>query len=214
MLYITIMTGLIALYFLIFIEIVDELQEGELFDFDNVITNYIQVPFDDQMTEFVTQLTFLGSVTWIVAVISVTSLFLVLLNRRPYAVYLILTSSCGGVINWGLKYIFQRERPDIAPLLSVSGYSFPSGHSMGSVILYGSLAIICMRLIQNKWITGLIWFMAFLVSFMIGLSRIYLGVHFPSDVVAGFVAGAAWLSISALVLRYLEYKMPKRYIRQ
>lgn len=207
------MSGLIALYFLIFIEIVDELQEGELFDFDNMITNYIQVPFNDQMIEYVKQLTFLGSVTWIVAVISVTSLLLVLFNRRHYAIYLILTSSCGGLFNWGLKYIFQRERPDIAPLLSVSGYSFPSGHSMGSVILYGSLAIICMRLIQNKWKTGLIWFLAFSVSFMIGWSRIYLGVHFPSDVVAGFVAGAAWLSISALVLRYLEYKMPKKYKR-
>lgn len=208
-LYMTMMAGLIVIYFLIFHEIVDELKEGELIDFDKAVIESIQVPFSKEFTSLVTKITFFGSVTWIAAVVFTCSLFLFLLKKKQLAFYLILTSALGGGFNWGLKYLFQRERPDIAPLLSVSGYSFPSGHSMASVILYGSIAVICIRLIKNKYINVVIWFLAFFASLIIGWSRIYLGVHYPSDVVAGFVAGAAWLTISAWLLRYLEYRVPK-----
>lgn len=193
---------------------VDELKEGELIEFDKSVIESIQSPFSEEFTKMVTKITFFGSVTWIVTLVSIFSLFLFLLSKKHYALYLILTSALGGGFNWGLKYLFQRERPDIAPLLSVSGYSFPSGHSMASVILYGSIAVVCIRLIKNKYINGLIWLLAFISSLTIGWSRIYLGVHYPSDVVAGFVAGAAWLTISAWMLRYLEYKVPKKHRRE
>ncbi|MFJ7636846.1 phosphatase PAP2 family protein [Peribacillus sp. NPDC097206] len=206
LLYIAMMAGLILVYFFIFIEIVEELKEGELIEFDKVLINFIQVPFSEQFISFVTTLTFFGSVTWIVVLIGIFALILALYRRKQLALYLIITSAMGGVFNWGLKYLFQRERPDIAPLLSVSGYSFPSGHSMASVIVYGSIAVVCLRIVKSKYMNGIIWFLAFLASLVIGWSRIYLGVHYPSDVVAGFVAGAAWLTISAWLLRYLEYK--------
>ncbi|MGE7603714.1 phosphatase PAP2 family protein [Peribacillus sp. NPDC097675] len=212
-LYMTMMAGLIVIYFLIFNEIVDELKEGELIEFDKAVIESIQGPFSEEFTNFVTKLTFFGSLTWIIALISVFSLFLFLFSKKHYAIYIILTSALGGGFNWGLKYIFQRERPDIAPLLSVSGYSFPSGHSMASVILYGSIAVVCIRLIKKNFIKGLLWILALFASLIIGWSRIYLGVHYPSDVVAGFVAGAAWLTISAWMLRYLEYKVPKKLRR-
>ncbi|MFJ7748247.1 phosphatase PAP2 family protein [Peribacillus sp. NPDC097295] len=213
-LYMTMMAGLIVIYFLIFNEMVDELKEGELIEFDKSVIESIQSPFSEEFTKMATKITFFGSVIWIVTLVSIFSLFLFLLSKKHYALYLILTSALGGGFNWGLKYLFQRERPDIAPLLSVSGYSFPSGHSMASVILYGSIAVVCIRLIKNKYINGLIWLLAFISSLTIGWSRIYLGVHYPSDVVAGFVAGAAWLTISAWMLRYLEYKVPKKYRRE
>lgn len=111
-----------------------------------------------------------------------------------------------GVLNGLVKSFFQRARPtDIEHLVEQGGYAFPSGHSMGSMIIYGGLLFLITRYINSqrsywpvgKWILSIVTGL-FILS--IGLSRIYLGVHFPTDVIGGFALGLSWLSFSIAFL--------------
>lgn len=105
----------------------------------------------------------------------------------------ILALAGGGLLNTTLKNIFQRTRPEFSnPFLVETTWSFPSGHAMGSLIAYGMLAYLLVLFLERHW-DWLIIAGAVTLVLLIGFSRMYLGVHFFSDVVAGFSAGAAWL---------------------
>lgn len=102
------------------------------------------------------------------------------------------------ILNNLLKRLFERPRPDmVEQLISEQSLSFPSGHAMGSVILYGGLAFLINHLLslQKKPRSLLIIIVSILIP-LIGLSRMYLGVHYPTDVLGGFLMGGAWLSFS------------------
>lgn len=118
-------------------------------------------------------------------------------KNRSAALWLVVQSVLGaGLLNQLLKVIFQRARPVIEHLVEQGGLSFPSGHSMGSMICYGGILFLLTKIIrQEKLRIGLFIFAAVLIL-LIGISRIYLGVHFATDVIGGFSAGAAWLSFT------------------
>jgi membrane-associated phospholipid phosphatase len=106
-------------------------------------------------------------------------------------------SALGGaaLLNQLLKGLFARPRPTLSdPLLLESGYSFPSGHAMGSLILYGVLAYFAVIALSNRGARAVVILAATLLVLLIGFSRMYLGVHYVSDVVAGYAAGGVWLS--------------------
>jgi membrane-associated phospholipid phosphatase len=106
-------------------------------------------------------------------------------------------SALGGaaLLNQLLKVLFARPRPTLSdPLLLESGYSFPSGHAMGSLILYGVLAYFAVIALSNRGARAVVILAATLLVLLIGFSRMYLGVHYVSDVVAGYAAGGVWLS--------------------
>lgn len=113
-------------------------------------------------------------------------------------------------MNRWLKAGFNRTRPDENPLIEVGGLSFPSGHSMNSTAFFGFLGYLIWVVLRKKgreagyvlWITGGL-------IFLIGLSRVYLGVHFPSDVLAGFTAGGIWLILTILLFKGLNTKVGK-----
>jgi undecaprenyl-diphosphatase len=116
-------------------------------------------------------------------------------RRRLLAISWLIMVFGGGLVNLGLKAIFQRPRPTFdAPILTEHGWSFPSGHAMGSLIIYGMLAYLLIIWLDHSW-DKLIIVLAVTVILLIGFSRIYLGVHYFSDVVAGFAAGLGWLAI-------------------
>ncbi len=99
------------------------------------------------------------------------------------------------ILNQLLKGLFTRPRPTLPdPLLLESGYSFPSGHAMGSLIVYGVLVYFAVLTLQNWWARVAVILAATLLVLLIGFSRMYLGVHYVSDVVAGYAAGGVWLS--------------------
>ena len=127
-----------------------------------------------------------------------------------------ITVAGGGLLNLLLKNFFDRERPNINIIIEANGFSFPSGHSMGSMTYYGFLIYLILRS-KRKPLSKLgLGILLCLVILLIGISRIYLGVHYPSDVLAGFVAGSVWLMIciSLLEIIYLykenKYKLTKR----
>lgn len=122
-------------------------------------------------------------------------LFAVLRHRRELEllVFVSLTSAC---LNQLLKIIIVRPRPTLNRLIEVGGYSFPSGHSMAAFSLYGTVTYLLWKHIPNR--AGRIVLLTLIGCFivLIGLSRVYLGVHYPTDVLAGYLASASWLLLS------------------
>lgn len=120
-------------------------------------------------------------------------------RHRGLSLYVAVTGSMSGLINLLLKEIFARSRPDLAEALRrASGYSFPSGHAMGSMVVFGSLAYVMAR-IHGRWRPRSATIAALLSSILaVGLSRVYLGVHWISDIAAGYVAGMTWLVVATV----------------
>lgn len=103
----------------------------------------------------------------------------------------LLTAGVGGAaLVWGLKHLFHRPRPEV--IFDRLGYSFPSGHSFFAVVVYGTLAYLLARMLPRR-VRSWVWSTAGLAILLVGFSRIYLGEHYPSDVLAGFVVGVPWL---------------------
>ncbi len=130
-----------------------------------------------------------------------------LLARRQYhALVLLLVAALGGILlNLLLKPLFGRPRPDIAlRLTEVQSLSFPSGHAMGAAVIYLTLAALLARLVRPRALKLYFLGLAALVTFLVGASRVYLGVHYPTDVLAGWTVGLAWALLCWTVARYLQ----------
>lgn len=152
-------------------------------------------------------ITYIGSAYVLFPVMGI--LMCVFLFQKRYWTTLLLIFNLIGVrqFNWLLKSIFERPRPELEHLVKVSSDSFPSGHSMNSIAFFGFLAyLLHLKLKDTGKLARLVWVgAAFLIGF-IGLSRIYLGVHYPLDVISGFLAGGAWMLFSILLYTYVPKK--------
>ncbi len=151
------------------------------------------------------ELTALGSATVLVFVIVIVVGYL-WLQRRFAALWLVVVSTSGGMLlTTILKGAFTRGRPTIVPHLTVvKSWSFPSGHSMLSAVVYLTLGALLARVTPQR--VGKIYFVAVavLITFLIGASRVYLGVHHPTDVLAGWAAGLVWALACGLTGHYLQ----------
>jgi len=152
-----------------------------------------------ELTGLFRTITELGDMPILALVSLVVALVLiaVMLRRRQHqelaALWIIATVGVGE-LNWLLKAYFQRPRPDNA-VYAAGGWSFPSGHSMGSLVVYGMLAYLLLRMVRGRWAQRCIVASVFLLVAAIGFSRAYLRVHWPTDVVGGYAAGTAWLAL-------------------
>jgi undecaprenyl-diphosphatase len=157
-------------------------------------------------TSTMEDITFLGTHKFLIpANLALTAYFLFIKKHRWHSIKVASIALSSTAMMFLLKNIFSRHRPLIPLLKPALGYSFPSGHSMMSFSFYGLLIYLCYKYIENrilKWflITGL-----FLLILSIGFSRIYLRVHYASDVLAGFSVGIAWLIFSVWLLNKIEW---------
>jgi undecaprenyl-diphosphatase len=145
-----------------------------------------------------------GATVLVLVVLSVTGALAI---RRQYAALaLLLAATLGGrFLNAALKDLFARPRPDLAlHLTDVRSLSFPSGHAMDSAVIYLTLAALLARLVKPLALKLYVLGLAAFVTFLIGLSRVYLGVHYPSDVLAGWTAGLAWATLCWTLASYLQ----------
>ena len=158
--------------------------------FDDPVYNFLHAMFQDKTTTFFLIITSLSSPF----VLIVMSLLLLITNKDHKLSFLVilnlLLSTIGNTI---LKLIFLRERPSDFPLIQESGYSYPSGHSMISMAYYGFLIYIVWQTDWSKKAKIIFSICLGLIIFLIGCSRIYLRVHYPSDVVAGFAISSVYL---------------------
>ena len=140
----------------------------------------------------------IGGTAGLTTLVSVVAALLLARKARASAIFLLVTAGAGALLNLGLKLIFARARPDLASALAEARwYSFPSGHAMGSFITFGALAYLVLRQ-PWPWVVrsgGLA--VAMTTVILVGLSRVYLGVHWASDIAGGWSAGTVWL-ISAV----------------
>ena len=152
----------------------------------------------------------LGSTWTAIATAGIFGLYL-LWRKRIYWLAVVWLSVFGGMgLNRLLKYSFQRPRPSLDdPILSLTGYSFPSGHTMAATVLYGVLAAFLVTKIKAWQWRALILGVAGCLILLVGFSRIYLGAHYLSDVVAAMAEGLAWLSL-CLIAVYSVWKKPTR----
>ncbi len=164
-------------------------------NFDNVVYDLISGCITDSMTRFMRFITFWGSEWTITAFAAAFPVFVFLFKKKRFYRWSLAAAAniaFGALLNVILKNLFLRARPDLLQLVEVSGYSFPSGHSMNSMIFYGFFIYMILENIKHRGKYAITGAMGLLVL-MIGISRIYLGVHFASDVLAGFVIGLVWL---------------------
>ncbi|HEU4891063.1 MAG TPA: phosphatase PAP2 family protein [Vicinamibacterales bacterium] len=150
-------------------------------------------------------LTALGSPTVLgLTVLAVTGyLFLHGLYRN--GMFIFVASVGGWVLNWLLKAVFARSRPDIVPhLRDVMSSSFPSGHALTSAAVYLTLGALLMRIAEGRLAKYYCIAIAMLLTFLVGSSRVFLGVHYPTDVVAGWLIGMSWALLCWVVERTLE----------
>jgi undecaprenyl-diphosphatase len=150
-------------------------------------------------------LTALGSGT-LAILFSVAFVGWLLLTRRPGAALFVTVAMLGaGVLNEVLKDWFGRERPTIVPhLMGASDLSFPSGHTMISAVLYPTMAELIGRLMGPRSVRLYLMGFALVVAILVAFSRVYLGVHYPSDVLGGLSAGFAWALVCGIVARLLQ----------
>ena len=135
----------------------------------------------------------------IFVIILAVSLGLIFLREKKYPLVarLFLAAGGGGILDLTLKAIYRRPRPDFPNVwVHPADFSFPSGHSMMSIILYGLMAGILLHQLRPGWRHILVVFLTSLVILTIGFSRLVLGAHFPSDILAGWAMGGAWLLLS------------------
>jgi membrane-associated phospholipid phosphatase len=198
---------LLSIFFLyifvsVFEEFTDELLEQELHNFDQSIINWVHM-FRPHLTPIMLFFTFFGSIEALFLFTILSCAFLIWKNKRWEASFLVIGIAGGGIFNLLLKWIFRRERPDLYRLIEESGYSFPSGHSMGSFILYGMLCMLLITFFPSIKTKVILILSTSAFITMIGWSRIYLGVHYPSDVIAGFAGGGAWVCVCLLMLKLI-----------
>lgn len=130
-----------------------------------------------------------------------------LLIERWYASAVLVLVSVGGgtLLTAGLKGYFERDRPNVVPHLTDALFtSYPSGHSMMSSVVYLTLAVLLARTMKRRRVKIYLVSTALFLSFLVGLSRVYLGVHYPTDVVAGWAGGTAWALLCWLAAYWLE----------
>ena len=177
---------------LVFIGVAVGVQTGYLDGFDDAVRYRVYSIRSEKLTMFWKFITHSGD-REIVIMLGIV-LLLVKSLRNKYGVKFAIAALSSTAIYQGMKYIFQRPRPDIAlRLIEESGYSFPSGHSMNCLVSYGILAYLLLRYCENRKLAKLLSVGLGLIVILIGLSRVYVGVHFPTDVIGGWSLGIAVL---------------------
>jgi undecaprenyl-diphosphatase len=187
-----------ALALLAFVRITRELIEGDVGAMDSAILLAVAKMRTPWLTIAAADVTALGSITLVVLFSAFTLLVLLVLRDRMGALQLLAATVGAGVLTIVTKDMIERIRPEeVQQLIVVSGFSYPSGHSVSTSALYLTIAIIAGRYVQHRGARAAIFLAVSALLIMIGASRVYLGVHYATDVASGISLGAAWALVLA-----------------
>ena len=169
---------------------------------DTLTYSYILNIRNDSITSFLKTITNLAGASFLLAL---SCLLFIILKNKKTALYVFINLVSSFTINETAKSIFTRSRPVGINLIEETGFSFPSGHSMISLSFYGFIAYLLCKQTENKYTKSIIIILTALIVLIIGFSRIYLGVHYLSDVIAGFLLATIYLTIYLKLIK-LEKK--------
>lgn len=195
----------------LFVSLAESLQSEsvEMQQVDTLIHAWARETRTDGATSFFTILTIIGTPAGLMIIAGAVAATLFLRRRWQWATYLLATGTTGGLLNLQLKAFFARARPELAEALrDAHGYSFPSGHAMGSTVVFGALAYLAFRVIGNWRGRAALVSLCLSMAVAISASRIYLGVHWISDVVAGLAAGTIW--VITMTVAYETFRRIRR----
>jgi len=194
-----------------FLTIASKVADGDTQSFDRRILLAMRRPGDlaplgpPALLEAARDVTALGSMVVLGILAFGAAGFLVLEGKSHMAGFLVVSVTGGSIVSVLLKDLFERPRPEIVPhAVYASNSSFPSGHSMMSALTYLTLGAILARDHKPKRLKAFFLLSAALLTFLVGVTRVYLGVHWPTDVLAGWAAGAIWALLSWLAARRLQ----------
>jgi undecaprenyl-diphosphatase len=196
----------------VFAALAGEVMEGDTRQFDEWVLSALRQKADPGrlkgpwwLQAGAEDLTALGSPTVLgLTVLAVTG-YLLLQGLYRNGLFIFIASAGGWVLNWLLKAAFERTRPDIVPhLREVMSSSFPSGHALTSAAVYLTLGALLMRIAEGRLAKYYCIAIAMFLTFLVGSSRVFLGVHYPTDVVAGWLIGMTWALLCWVVERTLE----------
>ena len=185
-------------FFVIFLAIAEDVFEQEIFEFDSVVYNFLVNNRNEALNNFFKIITQFGSA---LVLIIITILCVIFIRDKKYKILVPANLITIVIINIVLKNFFLRPRPDEFRLIEETGYSFPSGHAMASTAFYGLLIYIAHEKIENKILRNTICIMLGLLILLISISRIYVGVHYTSDVIAGTCFSIAYLILITRLIK-------------
>ena len=189
----------------------DQVFEGDARHFDDATRAAVHTFASPTLTLFMRFMSFVGSTLFLTLATAGVIVWFALRKWGREAKLFALTMIGASLLNITLKLAFKRERP--VPFFDLSApesYSFPSGHSLASCVFFAGLAAILSGRIKRKRTRTIMWTTATIMFLLIGLSRIYLGVHYTTDVIAGFASAIIWI----LVVRFVEKELAKRKQRR
>ncbi len=209
---------IVALGAMGFLSIADEVQEGETRALDLAVLEALRVDGrpdvmigPDWLHVAAIDVTALGSLAVLSLLILLAFALLASLRRWSEGVLLVAGAGGGLLISQGLKLVFGRERPDLAyRAVEAVNASFPSGHAMLSAVVFLTLGVLAARFSDRRRVKVLAMSAAVLISLLVGVSRIYLGVHWASDVLAGWCVGAAWAMLCWLAAVFIQRRFTRR----
>ncbi len=216
--------GILTLGVFLFILIADEMAEGEIRKLDEALLLSMRVAGDPSTTwgpawlqETAVEITSIGGYPLIILTFAAVAGFFIVTRRYGAAAYAVLSVGSGALLSQTLKQYYGRPRPDLIDQLdTVHTLSFPSGHALVTTVAYLTLASLVTGFLSDRRARAYVISVAVFVAIIVGVSRVYLGVHWPSDVAAGWALGAAWASFSWLILHFINQynrrrNKPERY---
>ncbi|MBP3707992.1 MAG: phosphatase PAP2 family protein [Clostridia bacterium] len=183
---------------ILFLVILEDILDYEIKNFDVWGYNVVARSISDYMTPIAKIITKFGNAESLI-LITIISCFVVKGKKNKWAIPINL--ACVATLNLTLKNIIQRPRPIEYRIVDENGYSFPSGHSMVSMAFYGFLIYLIYKNVKNKYIKVISMLLLSALIFLIGASRIYLGVHYTSDVIGGFLLAIVYLVLYTGILK-------------
>jgi undecaprenyl-diphosphatase len=196
-----------ALALFAFVRITREYIEGDVGAMDRTILLAVARMRTPWLTTTAIDVTALGSITLVMLFSVFTLVILLVLRDRLGALQLLAASAGAGILTIVTKNVIERIRPEQAQqLIVVSGFSYPSGHSLSTSALYLTIAIIAGRHVQHSGARAGIFLAVSAVLLMVGASRVYLGVHYATDVVSGISLGAAWALLLAGFFTFVGHR--------
>lgn len=188
-----------------FVQLTDELVENDLTAVDETVSELILAQRSDALTTYLVFITDLGDrYAYLIITIILAIFFFVRQHSWKFIVQTTLVLALASLSNIVLKQVFNRSRPSLEHLVEVNTLSYPSGHSMSAMAFYGFLIFLCVRYRMATWLRFILITLLLIAILSIGISRIYLGVHYPTDVAGGFIGGLIWVAFCAVVFSIFE----------
>ena len=179
-------------------------------NFEHDVSNFIQSFRNDALTSYMKFVTHVGDLFGYIVIILILGIILLLKRRFDLVIQIVSVVVSSALLNLVLKSLIDRPRPYGVALVKVNFHSFPSGHATSAIVFYGLMIYFIFKLTKNLSLKLLSSFFCILIILLIGVSRIYLGVHYPTDVLAGYSFGFFYLLVTLIIIEYFEFRNTRK----